>query len=113
MFSACQTRLLFAKHRVCTEGRGAEVQEAPKEAAAEPEAPQVAVSAKTVKELRAMSSAGMMDCKKALAANNNDLEAAAVRRTAPVSSPHNPCSPELLATAHHIGCALTRDEAEK
>ena len=39
----------------------------------------MAVSAKLVKELRASCGAGMMDCKKALAANNADLDAAAVR----------------------------------
>jgi len=38
--------------------------------------PAVAVSAAAVKELRDMSGAGMMDCKKALAANNNDVQAA-------------------------------------
>lgn len=47
--------------------------EAPK---AEQEAPKVAVSASKVKELRQMSGAGMMDCKKALAACDNDLEKA-------------------------------------
>jgi len=53
-------------------------EEAPKEDEKkdEPAAPKVEVSAKLVKELRAASGAGMMDCKKALAENNNDLEAA-------------------------------------
>jgi hypothetical protein len=40
--------------------------------------PAVKVDAKLVKQLREQSGAGMMDCKKALAMNNNDLEAAAV-----------------------------------
>jgi elongation factor Ts len=39
----------------------------------------VKVDPKLVKELRNSSGAGMMDCKKALMASNNDLEAAAVR----------------------------------
>lgn len=46
-------------------------EEAPKE-----EVPKVAVSAALVKELRESTGAGMMDCKKALAASNNDLEKA-------------------------------------
>jgi translation elongation factor EF-Ts len=33
------------------------------------------VSASVVKELRDKTGAGMMDCKKALAENNNDIEA--------------------------------------
>lgn len=39
-------------------------------------APAVAVSAKTVKELRDATGAGMMDCKKALSVCDNDLPAA-------------------------------------
>ncbi|KAG1676436.1 hypothetical protein FOA52_002256 [Chlamydomonas sp. UWO 241] len=39
-------------------------------------APTVAVSASTVKELRQSTGAGMMDCKKALAQNDNDIEKA-------------------------------------
>ena len=42
----------------------------------EEEASLVAVSATAVKDLRASTGAGMMDCKKALAANNNDVEKA-------------------------------------
>ena len=34
------------------------------------------VSSKAVQDLRRKSGAGMMDCKKALAENNNDMEAA-------------------------------------
>jgi elongation factor Ts len=54
------------------------LQEAKKEAPKQEEAsaPQVAVSAKMVKELRNSTGAGMMDCKKALAASNNNLQAA-------------------------------------
>merc|ERR1719183_2295600 len=51
-------------------------EEAPKEEKDTSDAPKVEVSAKLVKELRAASGAGMMDCKKALAENNNDIEAA-------------------------------------
>jgi len=51
-------------------------EEAPKEEEKASDAPKVEVSAKLVKELRAASGAGMMDCKKALAENNNDIEAA-------------------------------------
>jgi len=52
-------------------------EEAPKEEERKAsDAPKVEVSAKLVKELRAASGAGMMDCKKALAENNNDIEAA-------------------------------------
>jgi elongation factor Ts len=47
-----------------------------KEAATEEAKPTVAVSAKAVKALRDMSGAGMMDCKKALAENDNDVEKA-------------------------------------
>jgi hypothetical protein len=54
-----------------------QVKEEPKQA--DEEAAVVKVDAKTVKALRALSSAGMMDCKKALAVNNNDIDAAAVR----------------------------------
>ncbi|CAG9464836.1 unnamed protein product [Pedinophyceae sp. YPF-701] len=51
--------------------------EAPKEEAPkEEEKPAVQVSAKAVKELREMSGAGMMDCKKALAQCDNDIEKA-------------------------------------
>ena len=46
---------------------------------AEEEVPDIKVDAKTVKELRGTSGAGMMDCKKALKMCNNDLEEAAVR----------------------------------
>lgn len=42
------------------------------------EKPAIKVDAKLVKELRASSGAGMMDCKSALAANDNDLEKASV-----------------------------------
>ena len=41
--------------------------------------PDIKVDAKSVKELRTVSGAGMMDCKKALKMCNNDLEEAAVR----------------------------------
>jgi elongation factor Ts len=47
------------------------------EAPAAAAVPTVAVSAAAVKELRDKSGAGMMDCKKALAENNNDIEVAA------------------------------------
>ena len=36
----------------------------------------MAVTAKLVKELREMTGAGMMDCKKALAETNGDMDAA-------------------------------------
>ena len=36
----------------------------------------MAISASMVKELREMTGAGMMDCKKALAETNGDMEAA-------------------------------------
>lgn len=49
-------------------------EEAPK--VEEPEVPTVKVDAKSVKVLRDASGAGMMDCKKALAINNNDVDAA-------------------------------------
>eukprot|EP01026_Neomeris_dumetosa_P077002 TRINITY_DN8292_c0_g1_i3.p1 TRINITY_DN8292_c0_g1~~TRINITY_DN8292_c0_g1_i3.p1 ORF type:complete len:393 (-),score=99.72 TRINITY_DN8292_c0_g1_i3:8-1186(-) len=54
----------------------------PKEPEKKPEAsasetPKVAVDPKLVKKLRDMIGAGMMDCKKALAECNNDLDAAA------------------------------------
>ncbi|XP_024393258.1 polyprotein of EF-Ts, chloroplastic isoform X1 [Physcomitrium patens] len=42
----------------------------------EEDSPKVAVSVSKVKELREMSGAGMMDCKKALAACDNDIEKA-------------------------------------
>ncbi|QDZ17923.1 translation elongation factor Ts [Chloropicon primus] len=42
----------------------------------EEEKPKVAISAKVVKELRDMSGAGMMDCKKALAECGGDIDAA-------------------------------------
>ena len=54
---------------------------------AEEEVPDIKVDAKTVKELRGTSGAGMMDCKKALKMCNNDLEEAAVRVQLPILSP--------------------------
>jgi elongation factor Ts len=50
--------------------------EEPKEEKKEEEAPAVKVDAKLVKQLRDSTGAGMMDCKKALAQNNNDIEEA-------------------------------------
>ena len=50
--------------------------EEPKEEKKEEEAPAVKVDAKLVKQLRDATGAGMMDCKKALAQNNNDVEEA-------------------------------------
>lgn len=49
---------------------------APVAEASPSDVPKVAVSAALVKELREATGAGMMDCKKALAANENDLEKA-------------------------------------
>eukprot|EP00468_Gymnochlora_sp_CCMP2014_P004384 CAMPEP_0167754606 /NCGR_PEP_ID=MMETSP0110_2-20121227/8361_1 /TAXON_ID=629695 /ORGANISM="Gymnochlora sp., Strain CCMP2014" /LENGTH=527 /DNA_ID=CAMNT_0007640499 /DNA_START=43 /DNA_END=1626 /DNA_ORIENTATION=- len=49
---------------------------APAEEKKEEEKPKVAVDAKSVKALREKTGAGMMDCKKALAENNNDVQAA-------------------------------------
>ena len=56
-------------------------EEAPKEEAKAEAKPAVAISAAVVKQLREKSGAGMMDCKKALAECNGDVEAASeVRR---------------------------------
>eukprot|EP00467_Chlorarachnion_reptans_P001755 CAMPEP_0114524272 /NCGR_PEP_ID=MMETSP0109-20121206/21759_1 /TAXON_ID=29199 /ORGANISM="Chlorarachnion reptans, Strain CCCM449" /LENGTH=527 /DNA_ID=CAMNT_0001705689 /DNA_START=95 /DNA_END=1678 /DNA_ORIENTATION=- len=57
------------------EAKKTEVEEKVEEKPAE-EKPKVAVNAKAVKELRDKTGAGMMDCKKALAASDNDVQAA-------------------------------------
>jgi len=54
----------------------AEKKEEKKEEAPKEDKPKVAVSAAAVKELRAVSGAGMMDCKKALQENEGDVEKA-------------------------------------
>ena len=60
------------------ESKAAEAKpEAPVEAKKEPAAEAVQVSAKDVKTLREMTGAGMLDCKKALAAEGGDVEKAA------------------------------------
>ncbi|KAA6423398.1 MAG: elongation factor Ts, partial [Trebouxia sp. A1-2] len=61
------------------QNKAAQKKEAAPEAAAEPQQsqePAVKVDAKLVKQLRESSGAGMMDCKKALANNDNNLEKA-------------------------------------
>ncbi|DBA78976.1 hypothetical protein WJX77_000488 [Trebouxia sp. C0004] len=61
------------------QAKAAQKKEAAPEAAAEPQQsqqPAVKVDAKLVKQLRESSGAGMMDCKKALANNDNNLEKA-------------------------------------
>ncbi|KAL3150404.1 hypothetical protein ABBQ32_000242 [Trebouxia sp. C0010 RCD-2024] len=63
------------------QAKAAERKEQPAAAAApadpqQPEQPAVKVDAKLVKQLRESSGAGMMDCKKALASNDNDLQKA-------------------------------------
>jgi hypothetical protein len=75
-------------------------EEKPAEAPKEDEAPKVAVDAKTVKQLRDTSGAGMMDCKKALASNNNNLVEAAVRP--PVHHAH---FVSCIMSAPHALCA--------
>eukprot|EP00471_Norrisiella_sphaerica_P004582 CAMPEP_0184487290 /NCGR_PEP_ID=MMETSP0113_2-20130426/9702_1 /TAXON_ID=91329 /ORGANISM="Norrisiella sphaerica, Strain BC52" /LENGTH=483 /DNA_ID=CAMNT_0026869537 /DNA_START=247 /DNA_END=1698 /DNA_ORIENTATION=+ len=60
------------------QAEAAKKKEEPKVEAAAPtdDKPKVAVSPKMVKELRDKTGAGMMDCKKALAETNNDVQAA-------------------------------------
>ena len=53
------------------------------------------VDAKTVKKLRDATGAGMMDCKKALVENNEDMEAAMVRTAASPRWKH--ATPDYLA----------------
>lgn len=69
------------------------------------------VSAKAVSELRKKSGAGMMDCKKALAATNSDIEAAAewLRKKGLVSAEKKAgrIAAEGLVTSYiHIGDRL-------
>jgi len=69
-----------AEQTAAMAAKAKEAAAAPKAAAAEPaaapKAPAVAVSASAVKALRDKSGAGMMDCKKALAENGNDVDKA-------------------------------------
>ena len=59
-----------------------------------------AVTAAMVKELREMTGAGMMDCKKALAATDGDMEKAVefLREKGPAASPY-PGAPAMYKNA--------------
>ena len=75
MFSVDFVQHSYARYPA-TQSRPVVQEEKPKE---EEVVPDIKVDAKSVKELRTVSGAGMMDCKKALKMCNNDLEEAAVR----------------------------------
>eukprot|EP00667_Euglena_gracilis_P005829 EG_transcript_5873 len=106
---AAQTEAAAKK---AAEAKPAEEAKPVEEKKAEAEAgPAVQVSAKAVSELRKKSGAGMMDCKKALAATNSDIEAAAewLRKKGLVSAEKKAgrIAAEGLVTSYiHIGDRL-------
>ena len=62
------------------------------------------MDAKTVKKLRDATGAGMMDCKKALVENNEDMEAAMVRTAAsPKWKMRRPTISRGLSSAERVG----------
>lgn len=75
LLSSCLT-LRVAPQEAAAKKEAEKKEEAPKEEVKAEAKPAVAISAAVVKQLREKSGAGMMDCKKALAECNGDVEAA-------------------------------------